>query len=221
MAFLESPRFPININYGSSGGPVFSTDVVTFGLNGREYRNSNSQFDRRMYNIKYNIKSRQDAINVYEFFLARKGRFEGFRLKDVWDFTTNSDGYTSPTNVDQALGTGDASETDFQLVKAYAKGAGSYTRNIFKPVTGTVKVALDAADQTEGVDFTVGSTGIITFTSAPGAGVAVTAGCEFDIPVRFDIDDLSSLQFIFSTRKSPEFDILSFPDIPLIEIRDF
>ena len=32
------------------------------------------------------------------------------------------------------------------------------------------------------------TTGIVAFDVAPGVGVAVTAGFEFDVPVRFDSD---------------------------------
>ena len=35
------------------------------------------------------------------------------------------------------------------------------------------------------------TTGIVTFTVAPGAGVAVTSDYDFDVPVRFDTDMLS------------------------------
>ena len=53
--------------------------------------------------------------------------------------------------------------------------------------------------------------GSVTFTTSPGAGVAITAGFEFDVPVRFDTDmldvtlDLERLGSITS--------------IPLLEIR--
>lgn len=76
-----------------------------------------------------------------------------------------------------------------QLTKVYASGAYSWTRTITKPVAGTVKVAKAGVLQTSGfsVDTT---TGIVTFTNAPASGVAVTAGFEFDVPVRFDTDEL-------------------------------
>jgi uncharacterized protein (TIGR02217 family) len=53
----------------------------------------------------------------------------------------------------------------------------------------TVKVAVNGVTQNSGwtIDTT---TGIITFTSAPASG-AVTAGYEFDVPVRFGADKLS------------------------------
>jgi uncharacterized protein (TIGR02217 family) len=60
-------------------------------------------------------------------------------------------------------------------------------RTINKPVAGTVLVAVGGVAQSSGwsVDTT---TGIVTFTTAPANGAAVTAGFEFDVPVRFDSD---------------------------------
>jgi uncharacterized protein (TIGR02217 family) len=34
------------------------------------------------------------------------------------------------------------------------------------------------------------TTGLVTFVSAPGGGVVVTAGFDFDTPSRFDTDEL-------------------------------
>jgi uncharacterized protein (TIGR02217 family) len=96
------------------------------------------------------------------------------------------------------------------MVKRYASGSQTWVRTITKPVAGTVRVALDGTEQPSGwsVDTT---TGVVTFSAAPGSGVAITASFEFDVPVRFDTDvldvtlDLERLGSITS--------------IPLIEIR--
>ena len=71
-------------------------------------------------------------------------------------------------------------------------------------------IALNGAPQPSG--WTVATTtGLVTFATAPGAGIAVTAGFTFDVPVRFDSDvldvtlDLERLGSITS--------------IPLLEIR--
>ena len=95
-------------------------------------------------------------------------------------------------------------------MKRYASGSQTWVRTITKPVAGSVTIALNGAPQGFGwsVDTT---TGAVTFTTAPGAGVAITAGFEFDVPVRFDTDvldvtlDLERLGSITS--------------IPLLEIR--
>ena len=96
------------------------------------------------------------------------------------------------------------------MVKRYVSGSQTWVRTIAKPVAGTVRVALDGAEELGGwsVDTT---TGAVTFDTAPAAGVAITAGFTFDVPVRFDTDvldvtlDLERLGSITS--------------IPLLEIR--
>jgi uncharacterized protein (TIGR02217 family) len=50
----------------------------------------------------------------------------------------------------------------------------------------------------------------VTFTAAPPAGAVITAGFAFDVPVRFDTDELD---IDLST-----FDAGGIPQIPLIEI---
>ncbi|NDG05174.1 MAG: TIGR02217 family protein, partial [Alphaproteobacteria bacterium] len=49
-----------------------------------------------------------------------------------------------------------------------------------------------------------------TFTTAPGVGVTVKAGCEFDVPVRFEQDQLSISAADYN---------LSETEISLIELR--
>jgi len=79
--------------------------------------------------------------------------------------------------------------TLYQLTKRYTSGAQSWTRAITKPVAGTVTIALNGTSQASGWSVST-TTGLITFTTAPAAGVAITAGFEFDVPVRFDTDAL-------------------------------
>jgi len=74
-------------------------------------------------------------------------------------------------------------------VKAYASGAQTWTRTITKPVSGTVVVAIGGVVQASGWSVDI-ATGIVTFTTAPVNGAAITAGYQFDVPVRFDTDRL-------------------------------
>jgi uncharacterized protein (TIGR02217 family) len=71
-------------------------------------------------------------------------------------------------------------------------------------------LALDAVSQASGWSVDV-TTGIVTFTSAPASGVAVTAGFEFDVPVRFDTDTLDVTLDIER--------LGSITSIPLLEVR--
>jgi len=215
MAFLETPRFPVNIQYGSQGGPTFMTDVVKYA-NGAEYRNQRWSLALHKYNVRYSVRRYSDVINVHNFFLASGGRFDGFRVKDLFDFSTGSNGTGSPAFDDVTIGTGDGNTTSFQLVKTYTKGANTYTRTITKPVASTTVAGYNGSAEAFSVDTT---TGIVTFSVAPGVGETVTAGCEFDVPCRFDTDELDIIEFLYYNDNSAS-DLVSIPNIPLIEIRN-
>ena len=207
MAFHEV-RFPDDISRGVRGGPERRTQVVTLA-SGDEERNASWANSRRRYDVAYGIRRADDLAAVVAFFEARNGRLYGYRFKDWADYKSCTPSQT-PSATDQAIGTGDGVTTDFQLVKAYASGSQSWTRAITKPVAGSVLVAIDGTEQTSGwsVDTT---TGIVSFTAAPASGAVITAGFEFDVPVRFDTDTLDV---------TLDFERLgSITSIPLLEIR--
>jgi uncharacterized protein (TIGR02217 family) len=164
---------------------------------------------RRRYDVAYGIRRADDLAAVVAFFEARNGRLYGFRFKDWADHKSGLPSQV-PDPADQQIGTGDGATSVFQLVKGYASGDQTWIRSITKPVADSVRVALDGVEQSSGwsVDTT---TGLVTFDTAPVTGVAITAGFEFDVPVRFDSDaldvtlDLEQLGSITS--------------IPLLEVR--
>ena len=171
-------RFPVDISFGSSGGPEFLTDVVTLA-GGKEQRNSNWQEARIRFDVSPGVKSRVQAEDIIAFFRARKGRAHGFRFKDWSDFQATT----------QNLGTGNGTVTNFQLVKKYTSGSTTETRTINKPVSGTVIPYLNGVQQSGNFSVDV-TNGVIIFNSAPANGVVVTATFEFDVPVRFAEDFL-------------------------------
>jgi len=187
MTFHEI-RFPTAIAFHSAAGPERKTEIVTLG-SGFEERNAVWANSRRRFDAGYGVKSLDDLAAVIAFFEARNGRLYAFRFKDWSDFKSCVP-CAAPSPLDQPLGTGDGHTTTFQLVKLYSSGPASWTRVIRKPVAGTVRVAVAGSERTSG--FAVDTTsGLVTFTTAPAAGAAITAGFEFDTPARFDSDTLS------------------------------
>lgn len=189
----ESLNFPVDISYGSSGGPGYSTDVVIMS-SGHETRNINWTQARHSYNAAFGIRDQFYLNELVEFFHACKGKAYGFRYKD-WSDYNSLDKYataaSSISSIDQLLGTANAIQTEFQIIKNYTYGFIT-TRIINKPVVGTLLVAVDGVLQTEITDYTVNTTtGVITFLVAPADTLDVTAGYEFDVPCRFDTDTLS------------------------------
>jgi uncharacterized protein (TIGR02217 family) len=207
MAFHEI-RFPDNISRGARGGPERRTQIVELA-SGDEERNASWANSRRRYDAAYGVRRADDLAAVVAFFEARNGRLYGFRWKDWGDYKSCLPSGVPAAN-DQAIGIGDGNTTAFQLVKAYSSGAQTWTRSITKPVTGTVTVALDGVSQAAGwsVDTTKGQ---ITFATAPATGIAITAGFEFDVPVRFDTDQLNVTHDLER--------LGSITSIPLIEVR--
>ncbi len=207
MAFHEV-RFPEAISRGARGGPERRTQVVTLA-SGDEERNASWANSRRRYDVAYGIRRADDLAAVVAFFEARNGRLYGFRFKD-WADHRSCLPSGAPSPLDQSLGTGNGVATAFQLVKRYASGAQSWTRGITKPAAGTVRIAVGGVEQTSGwsVDTT---TGIVTFGAAPSAGIGITAGFEFDVPVRFDSD---ALDVTLDLER-----LGSITSIPLLEIR--
>ncbi len=211
MSFHEV-RFPTEISRGAQGGPERRTDVVVLG-SGFEERNSRWANSRRSYNAGYGVKSLDDIDAVIAFFEERRGRLYGFRWRDHADLKSCAPS-ADPSPLDQAIGTGDGTAATFQLVKTYGAAYAPWAREIKKPVAGTVRVAVAGAEQTAGTAFTVdAATGIVTFLTGhiPAAGAAITAGFEFDVPVRFDTDALEiNLQ---------GFRHGAIPHIPIVEVR--
>ena len=203
-------RFPENLSFGSTGGPERRTEIVTLA-NGFEERNTPWAHSRRHYDAGAGLRSLDELEALVAFFESRRGQLYGFRWKDWADHKSCRPSQTVG-HFDQEIGRGDGVTKTFQLVKTYASGIQSYTRPIEKPVAGTVIVAIAGDPKVANVEFTVNvETGGLSFTTAPDIGALVTAGFEFDIPVRFDTDRI--------TTSISSFQAGEVPDVPVIEVR--
>ncbi len=208
MGFHEV-RFPTSLSFGSAGGPVRRTVVVTLA-NGFEERNTPWAHSRRRFDAGLGVRSLDDVAVLTAFFEARQGQLNAFRWKDWADYKSCQPSATVGA-ADQHIGVGDGVRRAFQLVKRYESGAETYVRPIAKPVAGTVRVALDGVEQ-PATEFSVDTTcGVVTLALPPGPGVVVRAGYEFDVPVRFDTD-----QIVTSVASFQAGDV---PDVPVLEVR--
>lgn len=211
MTDFHEVRFPVDVAFGSTGGPERRTEIVTLG-SGREQRNSRWAHSRRRFEAGYGIRSLDDLAAVIAFFEERRGRLHGFRFRDPVDCRSCRPSAT-PAPTDQAIGTGDGINGTFYLVKRYGAGIAPYERRIAKPVAGTVRVAVNGAEQGPDrwwVDVTSGTLGFHA-GFIPPEGAAVSAGFEFDVPVRFERDALEI--------DLAAFEAGSIPSVPLTEIR--
>ncbi|HEX4761584.1 MAG TPA: DUF2460 domain-containing protein, partial [Sphingomicrobium sp.] len=202
---FDDVLFPLDIGMAATVSPTFSTNIVT-SASGHEFRNANWSQGRLRFDAGPGVRGDTEMEALLAFFRARRGPAIAFRFRDPYDHSSN--GMTSsPGAMDQPIGTGDGILDRFELTKIYGTGE---QRRITRPVPGSVRVALDGAEISSG--WTLEPLGIIRFAEAPEAGAAVTAGFEFDVPVRFSEDQIEVNKATFLAGEAPS--------VPLIEIRE-
>ena len=204
--------FPIDVTFGSSGGPERSTEIIRLG-SGREKRNQRWSHSRRHYDAGYGINNLNALHEVIEFYEARRGPLYGFRFRDPMDWKSCPP-LQQPSATDQIIGIGDGARTTFQLSKTYGQGETAYERIIEKPRQDNLTILVDGTPVVEGSEFTVDrTTGEISFLTGhvPATGVSIMAGFEFDVPVRFEMDNLVINLSAFSAGEVPS--------ISLVEVR--
>ena len=198
---FDDVLFPLALGRDAEVTPEFSTAIVT-SAGGNEVRNASWSSARTRYDVGPGIRSEADIAALLAFFRARMGPARGFRLRDPFDFQSGSG---APASGDVRIGTGDGITSRFALTKVYDESI----RRITRPVAGSVRVAVGGAETSA---FTLDEGGWVVLDTAPAAGIAVTAGFAFDVPVRFADDRLSVNRATFLAGAAPS--------VALIEIRE-
>jgi len=209
MGFHEI-RFPASLSFGSVGGPERRTEVVTLA-NGFEERNTPWEHSRRRYDAGLGMRSLDDVELLIAFFEARQGQLYGFRWKDWADYKSGKSSI-EPHFEDQVIAIGDGVAAEFPLTKTYFSGTESYVRPITKPVAGTVIVGVQGDLLQESIHFDLDTAvGKVIFNDPPAEGFEITAGFEFDVPVRFDTDRVHTSVASFQAGEVP--------NVPVVEVR--
>ena len=193
--FIEDPRFPDCYAFGAEGGPGFWTDVVAV-QSGYEFRNQVRAKSLGTWTITKVPERPEDHKLALDFWFAAGGRANAFRFKDWQDFEAT----------DVAGKFLQLTGTTYQMVKEYYLHAAvtPYLRLIQKPVDDSVTVT---GGTTPTVDYT---TGIVTSATSPTSWRG-----QFDVPARFDMDDMSRS---IITRSRGEL-LIDWPSIRIREVR--
>lgn len=185
-------EFSRAISYRSQVGEEGSALVVELESRAEQRVDRDGQ-TRIVCNLAYGVKTPAQLALALDFKRCRGHRAHTWRLLNVFDYSTNAANTFSnfatdlSTAIDEELGVGDGSTTQFQLVKRFVSGAQTSMVNIEKPIAGTVKVAIDGVVQSSGFSVNT-STGVVTFTTAPTNGEVVSAGCLYNYEARFAND---------------------------------
>jgi uncharacterized protein (TIGR02217 family) len=201
MTAFHEVQLPPTISRGARGGASGHKTTIVVSGSGFEQRNIDWAKARGSWNLAYGIKTRDDWESIQAFHFARRGRAHGFRFKDWAD-------YNAEFELIEA--SADAGQTTVQLIKTYADAEGSYVRTIYKPVSGTVSLYKNGSS-TPMAGISVNTvTGLVTVPALSASDV-VRATFEFDVPVRFEDDELRSAV--------EDQDIIEIPDINIVELR--
>lgn len=208
--------------YPCVSAPRFSTTIQT-SSGGGERRNQNWEHPLHRFSLPEAARHHEVFEDLKRHWMALRGPLNSFPWRDPLDFASmplaQPNVAPTVTATDQVIGTGDGTAKTFQLSKAYTVGSSTYRRIITLPVVASVvcriggKALNDPTLSGQPYSFTVGrTTGVVTFDKAPPAGLSVTAGFLFDVPVRFETDD--SLEGMIRT-----WQVSGFADLNLIEVR--
>lgn len=167
--------------------PSFSTRVASH-VSGREVRRPN--FARTLYEFEVTFDGldsggsfaglgAQSLQALLGFYLAAQGQYGTFLYTDPSDCAA----------VDQPIGTGDGSTTNFTL----ARSLGGYTEPVGW-VTALSAVTVGGTAQGGGA-FTLNQPNTLVFAAAPAAGAAVAASFAYAFVCRFldDQEDFENL----------------------------
>ena len=203
-------RFPAALSVGSSGGPERRTEIVTLS-NGFEERNSPWAHSRRRYDAGLGVRSLDDLAEVVAFFEARHGQLYGFRWKD-WTDCKSCAPSASPSMLDQVLGSRRRGADGLRAAQDLCLGGAVLRAADQQAGEGSVRVAVGGVPAEQGGDFAVDhATGVVRWRRRRRRGALVTAGFEFDVPVRFDTDRISASLAGFAAGE--------IPSIPVVEVR--
>lgn len=217
MAAFAEVRLENNlVLYGNVGGPQFSTDVVVV-RSGHEKRNANWSRARGRWEMGEREVNTAELQALIGFFRARQGRAQGFRWKDWADYKASrtaivTNGVTTQGVLGEGVGSG---STSYHLNKLYSSGGVSHLRRIRKPVS-VVGIYKNGTLLTSGfaVDYTIG---LVTIDAAPTESDTLTWTGDFDVPARFDTDELRSR---FDAYRATDGEAIHFIfSLPIVELR--
>jgi uncharacterized protein (TIGR02217 family) len=199
---FSEDRLDLGIHYGTTSSYRYSTTILV-NSQGQEQRNANWCQPLGKYQIGSKSLDRTELDTLIQFHKDRRGAYEAFRFRDWVDYQA----------INQFLGLGTGTRTVFQLVKTYSIGPYSIQRPIHKPLLNAT-IYLNGNNVANWELDT--ATGILTFDFPPVLGDIITADFEFDIPVRFEVDEINNR---FEAYQDEDTAIFRLESLALTEVR--
>lgn len=180
MSDVLLPSQP-GLTWDTTKVPIFATDTER-SISLRETRVSLAPYPLYRFRHAYSVLRADAAFGELQsllgFFLARRGSW------DSWLFADPNDSVA----LLEPFGTGNGTQTAFQL----ARTLGAFTEPT-KNVAASPSIYKAGVLQTSG--YTISSTGLVTFASAPGSGQALTWSGTFYFRCRWEQDEMEFNEF--------------------------
>lgn len=190
MSSLIYPNNLPGLMFDNSKAPIWK-NARQQALSGKESRLAYMQYPLYRFELQYEFL--RDNVSPSEFkalaglYNAMGGDFDTFLYTDP----------TFNTVTLEPFGTGDGSTVAFQLVAKWQNVGGPGGADIVQNLNGTPSIYKNGVLQTGGgVNYTLGATGIVTFTSAPAAALPLTWTGSFYYRCRFEDGTLPLSQFM-------------------------
>lgn len=181
MSNVVYPALP-GLTYNVVKRPTFSTRVQQ-ATSGAELRAAFWTLPIWHYQLAYEFLRTGDTYTELQtllgFFLARQGQFDSFLFDDPDDDTVTQ----------MPFGTGNGSLTSWQIYRTW----GGFSEPVYN-FNGTPQIYVGGVLQSSG--YTLTSSGLLTFTTAPANGATIAWSGRYYWPVRFDVDALEASKFM-------------------------
>lgn len=183
--------------------PEFNTGV-TRAVSGREVRLQYQAYPLWKFSLTFEVLRAatlgQELETLCGFFLVMGGQFDSFLYTDPADNTVT----------DQPFGSGTGSATAFQLVRAFGAGGFTFVEPV-QNVNAITNVKVAGVLKNSPTDYTVNSTGLVTFTTPPASGAALTWSGSFYYRCRFLQDMASFNQFMKNLHELKKLEFVGSP----------
>lgn len=184
---LTSPQGGVTKGFPFKKWPEFNTLLDTPGSNRGEFTTSLTpypiwNFELDVPYLSGNLNDPNSALaQAVGFWTAMRGKYDTFLFNDLSDNII-----TQATQ----FGVGDGSTTAFWL----SRQIGNLGVDAIQNLNGNPKIYINNVLKTITTDYTISSTGVVTFTSAPAANAILTWTGSFYFRCRFKDDALQDLQ---------------------------
>lgn len=178
------PELP-GLKWGVRRAPVFNTTVKR-AVGGREYRALNQLYPTYRYKLSYEFlrdwrQSVDELRTLVGFFNARHGSYDSFLFDDPDDNATENDSF----------GVGTGTTTAFQLFRSF----GGFSEPVYD-LKAAPLIYKDGVKLTATTHYTVSSSGLVTFVTAPAAGAVLKWTGAYYWRCCFDKDEADFDKFL-------------------------